>query len=129
MYGTKVPRSIWALNFDPTTWPITPISFYPKPQYEPTQTAGLSFVTWSLLGKPFQINKERITSKYTILRMPSGTQGNTVAEHAYWSGNQVPRPLSPHSTLTKPFTYNWWYWTSNCTNYGSNHDLSANLGL
>ena len=31
MYDTKVPRSIWALNSDPAAWPMTLISFYPKP--------------------------------------------------------------------------------------------------
>ena len=52
-----------------------PNLFYPKPQSEPTHTAGPSFVTWSLLGKPFPSNKERITSKYTILCMPGSAQG------------------------------------------------------
>ena len=64
------------------------------------QTAGPSFVTWSLLGKPFLNNKERIMSKHTILRMPDSAQENTAVGHAYWSGNQVPRPLSPYSTPT-----------------------------
>ena len=100
MYSTKVPKSIWALNFDPAAWPMTLISFYPKPQSEPTQIAGRSFVTWSLLGKPFPNNKERIMSKHTILRMLGNAQGNTAVGHAYWSGNQVLRPLSPHSTST-----------------------------
>ena len=98
MYDTKVPRSIWVLNFDPAAWPMAPISFYPKPQSKPTQTAGPSFVTWSLLEEPFPNNKERITSKHTILRMPDSAQGNT--RHAHRSGNQVPRPLSLHSTPT-----------------------------
>ena len=97
LYGTKVPKSIWALNSNPAAWPMTPISFYPKPQFEPTKTAGPSFVTWSLLGKPFPNNKERIMSKHSILRMSGRAQGNTTTEHACWNGNQVSRPLSPHS--------------------------------
>ena len=82
MYGTKVPRSIWALNFDLAAWPMAPTSFYSKPQSEPTQTVGPSFVTWSLLDKPSPNNKERITSKHTIHSMPDSAQGNTVAGHA-----------------------------------------------
>ena len=85
LYGTKVPRSIWALNSNPIAWPMVPISVYLKPQSEPTQTTGPSFVTWSLLGKPFPNNKERIMSKHTIHSMPDSAEGNTVAGHACWS--------------------------------------------
>ena len=66
MYGTKVPRFIWALNSGPAVWPMAPISFYPKLQSEPTPTAGPSFATWSLPGKSFPNTKERIMSKRTI---------------------------------------------------------------
>ena len=102
-----VPRSIWALNFDLATWPIAPVSFYPKPQPEPTQTADPSFATWSLLGKPFPSNKERLTFKHTIPCIPDNALGNITAEHIYWSGNQFQGhshhvPLPPNH----PFTIN-----------------------
>ena len=50
MYGTVVPRSIWALDLDSTAWPMPPISFYLKPQPEPTQATGLSFELLKNLG-------------------------------------------------------------------------------
>ena len=31
LYGTKIPRSIWALNSDPAAWPMTPISSTQNP--------------------------------------------------------------------------------------------------
>ena len=50
MYGTVVLRSIWALDSDSAAWPMAPISFYPKPQPEPTQATGPSFVLLNGLG-------------------------------------------------------------------------------
>ena len=83
-----VPRSIWALNFDSATWLITPVSLYLKPQSKPTRTIGRSFATWSLLGKLFLSNKERMTFKHTIPWIPGSALGSIAAEHIYWSGNQ-----------------------------------------
>ena len=99
MYGTMVPRSIWALNFDPTMWPMAPVSYYPKPPPEPTQTAGPSFATWSLLSKPFPSNKESDIQTHHPLHTRQ-----CLSEHRYraylleWE--PVPRPISPHSIPT-----------------------------
>ena len=105
LYDTMVLRSIWALNPDSATWPIAPVSFYPKPQPKPTQTTGLSFATWSLLGKPFPSNKERMTFKHTIPCIPGSALGSIVTKHIYWSGNQFQGhshhiPLPPNHPLT-----------------------------
>ena len=105
MYSTVVPRSIWALNPDPAMWPIAPASFYSKPQPKPTRTTGPSFATWSLLGKPFSSNKERMTFKHTIPCIPNSALGSIAAEHIYWSGNQFQGhshhiPLPPNHPLT-----------------------------
>ena len=88
LYGTVVPRSIWALNPNSVAWPIAPVSFYSKPQPRPTRTIGPSFATWSLLGKSFRSNKERMTFKHTIPCIPGSALGNIAAKHTYWSGNQ-----------------------------------------
>ena len=105
--GIVVPRYIWVLNPDLATWPIAPISFYPKPQSKPTWTTGLSFATWSLLRKLFPSNKERMMFKYTIPCIPSSALGSIAAEHIYWSRNQFQGhshhvPLPPNH----PFTIN-----------------------
>ena len=105
LYGTVVPRSIWALNPNSVAWPIAPVSFYSKPQPRPTRTIGPSFATWSLLGKSFPSNKERMTFKHTIPCIPGSALGNIAAKHTYWSGNQFQGhshhvPLPPNHPLT-----------------------------
>ena len=102
-----VPRSIWVLNPDSATWPIAPVSFYPKPQSKPTWTTSPSFSTWSLLGKLFPSNKERMTFKLSIPCIPGSALGSIAAEHIYWSGNQF-RGHSHHVPLppNHPFTIN-----------------------
>ena len=105
LYNIVIPRSIWALNSDSATWPIAPVSFYPKPQSKPTRTIGPSFATWSLLGKLFLSNKERMTFKHTIPCIPGSALGSIAVEHIYWSGNQFQGhshhvPLPPNHPLT-----------------------------
>ena len=93
------------LELWPNSMAHDPNLFYPKPQSEPTHTAGPSFVTWSLLGKPFPSNKERITSKYTILCMPGSTQGTPLLGMPTRVGTKFRGhfhhiPLSPNHPLT-----------------------------
>ena len=105
MYGTKVPRSIWALSSGPATWLIAIISFYPKPQPEPTQTAVPNFATWPFLCKLFPNTRERIMPKPTIHNMLGSAQetplsGMLAGVGTKFQGHFHHIPLPPNHPLT-----------------------------